>query len=1148
MDFKTLSLNTRGFTQPFRDYLFHNLLFDADIFCFQDVQISDPSFFKSFAEKWRGSCFWSPALGKQGGVMTCFSDSFDYEVVQWKRDTSGRVVSVVIKVNDYSFNIVNIYAPTNLTERKVFFENLHEYFLPSDSIVIAGDFNCYEYQSDKTGGNLSCAKYLADFRSTFNLVDAWQRLNPHSRQCNWFNSDFSIGSRLDKFLVSQSLFSFISNCEIKPFCLSDHDIVYLTLRLDDLRPRGPGLWKFNNSLLQDTNFIEYISDRMNALIEGIEHFPSVKLWWDFFKNSLQAEIIAFSRTKRKNLSHERVVLTNEIIRLKALLVSGDFSVSPVIRDLENKLKDLVLKELSGATIRSKARWLEEGEKPSRFFFKLERERIQRNSISSVLNSDDVEVFSHTEIEHEIVQFYSHLFSSETIDPLCKQTCFASIENHLDFTQQQSCEGFLSLQELSDAVKTLNLGKSPGSDGFSVEFYLFFWDILGPLLLRVANQCFRDGNLCDSMKGSVTRLIYKKRGDIKNLKNWRPISLLNVDYKIISKVLTLRLSKVLEFIVSPDQTCSVPGRSILSNVTLLRDIIDSIQETDECAVLVSLDQEKAFDRVDRTFLSQLLEVYGFGPDFCRWLTTLYDDAFMQVIINDRLSSKVCLQRGVRQGDPLSPLLYVICVEVLASLIRRSPEIEGFLLPGASGLQARARLYADDVFAVLKNLKSLEALLSLIELYEKGTGAKLNKSKTEAMWLGAWRFRADEPLGLTWVKKMKVLGVFFGTIPVEQDNWMPKINKLEKALNLWRSRSLSLLGKALIINVLGFSKLLYLAKVLLVPPWVFARINSIVWPFLWGCKMETVSRNTCYLKVKNGGINLVNLKLKCQALRVAGMISTLNNLIDSSFYLCRFYVGRRLSTLRSEWRSLASNLIPNAVLPSNFYSDCISVLSSVRLPDDNLNSKVFYNLLLSKESSSPLLSWHWTPVLGPGFSLSGHWSRVRDDFCENFKEDILWLIVLRGIKVRDSLTRWGYIANPQCSFCGRRETIDHCFLYCSRVKFVWSHFFPLLSQILGREFALTPPVVFFFCWPSISAKRSAIARYIIKTIIYGLWFFRNKSTFRNIRDNHRAIIRFVSFDISSRIRLDFVRLTYSRFPDRCSFPPFICVNDGLVSINI
>ena len=104
------------------------------------------------------------------------------------------------------------------------------------------------------------------------------------------------------------------------------------------------------------------------------------------------------------------------------------------------------------------------------------------------------------------------------------------------------------------------------------------------------------------------------------------------------------------------------------------------------------------------------------------------------------------------------------------------------------------------------------------------------------------------------------------------------------------------------------------------------------------------------------------------------------------------------------------------------------------------------------------------------------------------------------------------------------------------------------VLGRRFTFSPPVVFFFCWPSISAKRSAIARYIIKTIIYGVWLFRNKSTFQNVKDNHRAIIRYVSFDISSRIRIDFVRLTSSRFLDRWSFPPFISVNDGLLNVNI
>ena len=197
--------------------------------------------------------------------------------------------------------------------------------------------------------------------------------------------------------------------------------------------------------------------------------------------------------------------------------------------------------------------LDEGERPTSFFFRLEHERIQRNFISSVLNSDNVEVFSSDEIEREHVRFYSDLFSSEPVDASCKQACLAIIEKHLSFSQQQSCEGLSSLQVLTESVKGLNLGKSPGSDGLSVEFFLHFWEILGPLLLHVANECFRDGDLCDSMKGSITRLIFKKRGDHKCFKNWRPISLLNVDYKIISKVITSRLANVIEFNVHSDQT-------------------------------------------------------------------------------------------------------------------------------------------------------------------------------------------------------------------------------------------------------------------------------------------------------------------------------------------------------------------------------------------------------------------------------------------------------------------------------------------------------------------------------------------------------------------------------------------------------------------
>ena len=202
-------------------------------------------------------------------------------------------------------------------------------------------------------------------------------------------------------------------------------------------------------------------------------------------------------------------------------------------------------------------------------------------------------------------------------------------------------------------------------------------------------------------------------------------------------------------VDPDQTCSVPGRSISSNLALLRDTLDFIERTSKTGILVSLDQEKAFDRVNRFFLMHLLEHFGFGPSFGSWIFTFYNGAYMRLLVNDFLSDPVPLLRGVRQGDALSPMLCVLCVEVLACRIRDSPAIEGFLLPGAGGVQFKVGQYADDTTAFVKNDSSLFSLFDAIAFYERGSGAKLNLSKTEAMWLGAWKDRLDEPLGLTWV---------------------------------------------------------------------------------------------------------------------------------------------------------------------------------------------------------------------------------------------------------------------------------------------------------------------------------------------------------------------------------------------------------------
>ena len=202
------SINSRGFNSQRENFIFDHAK-NFDLLFIQETLISDPVRISSLRSRWRGPSFWSPASGRHGGVAILVNENFSGKVSTWCRDSDGRVLSLLVEVNGFRINVVNIYAPAVLTERKVFFESLHQFFLPAGEIILGGDFNCYESQLDKFGGNVSVGEYLADFRKSFNLVDVWRRQNPKRRVMTWFNSDLSIGSRLDKFFLTQNLVQFV---------------------------------------------------------------------------------------------------------------------------------------------------------------------------------------------------------------------------------------------------------------------------------------------------------------------------------------------------------------------------------------------------------------------------------------------------------------------------------------------------------------------------------------------------------------------------------------------------------------------------------------------------------------------------------------------------------------------------------------------------------------------------------------------------------------------------------------------------------------------------------------------------------------------------------------------------------------------------
>lgn len=1143
---KILTINVRGLVTPQKRniilYELQNL--NYDVIFLQETHVSNKILADRIANLWKGTCLWSFGTNKSSGTAIFFSPKFSGRILRFLHDSDGRILSALIEINSCKLNLINLYAPNDISDRKAFFERLHDFFLSQGDRVISGDFNCVDQASDKFHSSdvpSSDKKCLTALLSDFSLVDVYRKRNPHGVSFTWSNSDHSKASRLDRFLISQTLFKCVRSNKVLPCIFSDHDFVDLELLLDGFSNRRNNVWKFNTNLLSDSNFITLISTLITEHKSKTALFPSLGDWWDNLKVLIRKASIDFSTRKKRLDNQNRSILTKQLIRAKNNFRSGISNDNLEINSLESALSCLISKEAEGAKIRSKAKWIEEGEKPTRFFFRLENKRAGKNCFDSLFDGSGTEKFSHSDIELILTTFYKDLFTKSAIDMQIQTEIIDDLELSLTDLERANCEGSLSNQELFAALKGLQTGKSPGSDGLPTEFYLTFWNDIGDSLTSVLNERFLLGILTDSQREGLLRLIHKK--DDKRLpKNWRPISLLNTDYKLASKAITERLKLVLASIVHRDQTCGVPGRTIFSNLQLVRDILDMIDMTNETGILVTLDQEKAFDRVDHAFLMRTLAKFGFGPDFCKWISLFYNNVFSRIICNGKLTAPIFLGRGVRQGCPLSPLLYVLVSEVLSTQIRNCKEIEGFRLPGAGGLHFKISQYADDATNFVKTERSLSKLLQVVHKYEMGSGAKLNTSKSEAMWLGRWRDNGDSPFGLKWVNKMRILGVFFsnGLICVDNDNWKTKLDKLQSVLNLWRSRELSFIGRSMILNVLGASRFWHVAKILPPPNWVLDSYKRITWPFIWKGKMECVSRVRCCAPVSKGGLNIVDFPIKCLSLRLSNFVSLRDSFSTEKWhFLARYFLGNRLFKLDNRF-NFHTNNVPSCSMPSRYYQTCLDkftlLYNTYSYLPDNLSCKSIYISLLSLPRDAPKCAGFWRVVLDrPINRWASVWRKSRLKLIENKKNDLLWLIIHRVVRVRYALKSWGYISVDRCAVCNRVETIEHCFLECNRALSVWNHFSFLLTRLLSSPFTVSTSSVFFPLSPTPTSGLSLLYNYAVATILFWIWQARNLATFRYSNLTSNSIINLIIKDFKLRIRcaaVDAVRNFWSMQSILCS----------------
>ena len=400
--------------------------------------------------------------------------------------------------------------------------------------------------------------------------------------------------------MSISLLNDLKQTEVSQCFYSDHRLVWAELSNNVTLCKGPGLWVMNNSILNDNVYQTIFSEFWENWKLQKGNFINLSMWWDIGKKRIKSLTIDYCKEKRRTERTYIQHLKHIEKHLTHLSELGQMDDTTELFNIQEKIKEYEYKQLNGARIRAKVQEIEHGERCTSYFVNLEKQRANNKQMNSLLTEDGTLVETQDEILKETTNFYKQLYTSEKTDDLAQDYLLNKLKQNLTDEDKDSIEGEITLTEILIAIKALANEKSPGCDGLTAEFYKTFSSVIGNDLVDVINNGFQKGELSITMRRGVIVLI-PKGGEKKLLKNWRPISLLNYDYKIITKVLTSRLRDIMPTIIHPNQKCGINGRSIHDGAALIRDLIDYVNDKNLPGLIVSLDQTKAYDRVEWDFL-------------------------------------------------------------------------------------------------------------------------------------------------------------------------------------------------------------------------------------------------------------------------------------------------------------------------------------------------------------------------------------------------------------------------------------------------------------------------------------------------------------------------------------------------------------------
>lgn len=877
---------------------------DLNVIALQETHCDKESK-KKWKKEWTGKSVWTNYSSAEAGVAFLFSKNTDVNIIDEETDNKGRILRVTVEINNCKFQMLNFYGinPTNLQQSNYLFSQLTQYLDTELPPLLFGDFNMVEnLEMDRKGGTPRIthtfgSKPLQELKEEFQLTDIWRERNPNKKQYTWHCPYENIHSRLDRIYIPAAWTPMVSNTYIENFVWSDHDMCVTKLSLPNAIKKGKGYWKLNLQFLEHERYKNIITEFWNEWKQKKEEYEDIQIWWDLGKiytKSLSIqyaqEIFTLKRDKKakliEELNFEREQTEIDIEKIEA--------INKQLKEMENEKNQKMF-------IHTHTVVREENEEPTKYFYDLLKSRQNKATMSELQNEEGKRETNQTEIMNETKKFYSKLYTAENEVSMEDQNFFLqNINKGLTHGQKQQLDKDLQLEELEKALQDCKDEKTAGYDGLPYEFYKTFWNLLSEDFFQVANYSLNEiKELTFSQRYSLLTLIYKK-GEKWLLLNWRPLSLLCCDYKIITKALTKRLSKVLDTIISKTQTASVPGRTMFQNLIFIRDILYHCERKNYNAYIISIDQEKAFDKVNRDFLYRILEKMNFGQKFITWIKALYANNKIHIFLNGYISIPFDNDRGLKQGDPLSALLYSIYSEPLTLAIKSDPNIHGIPMPGPE--KEVIMQYSDDTNFFLDQKTQINTVFQVLRKFERATGSTINESKTTGLVIGKANYNDPFFHTIRWknYEGLKILGITFFTdfLRTQNFNWTHRIEKLQIDLQNFQRRKLSLKGKVLVLNTVAMAKFWHTATVIPLPPWLEKKVNAMIFDFLWdGQNINPIERKTVFQPKHKGGLGLKNPKTQQIALQMKIIVHIIDKTTPNWIKLAKYWLGFHLAPLEN-----------------------------------------------------------------------------------------------------------------------------------------------------------------------------------------------------------------------------------------------------------